>query len=174
MGTSVLHDFYSDDDAFDAYRSFSLTNGASVRMTGTIVASPGAGQAQELKVDSLEILGECNPDVSFRCLTLRSLACSRSSAGIPDPETSPHIRVPPRPCTPASSNRRERGHPSSSQFARKISPRLLRGTSHTQPKTLCSPHPAAYPKFHRKKTFATPTHPSSLLATVKAQGRPSV
>ncbi|KAF8137538.1 hypothetical protein EV363DRAFT_1428417 [Boletus edulis] len=40
-----------------------LTNGASVRMTGSLVTSPGAGQAHELKVDSLEIVGECNPDV---------------------------------------------------------------------------------------------------------------
>ena len=43
-------------------------------MTGTIVPSPGAGQVQELQVDSLEILGECNPDVGLICfLCARSL-----------------------------------------------------------------------------------------------------
>ncbi|KAG8216894.1 hypothetical protein J3R82DRAFT_7164, partial [Butyriboletus roseoflavus] len=54
----------------------SLTNGASVRMAGTIMASPGAGQAQELQVDSLEILGECNPDaypIQKQALTLEYL-----------------------------------------------------------------------------------------------------
>ncbi|KIJ12198.1 hypothetical protein PAXINDRAFT_118299 [Paxillus involutus ATCC 200175] len=39
-----------------------LTNGASVRMTGSIVASRGSGQAKELQVDSVEVLGECNPE----------------------------------------------------------------------------------------------------------------
>ncbi|KIJ61659.1 hypothetical protein HYDPIDRAFT_136994 [Hydnomerulius pinastri MD-312] len=40
-----------------------LTNGASVRMTGSLVASRGLGQAKELQVESLDVLGECNPEI---------------------------------------------------------------------------------------------------------------
>lgn len=141
MGMSVLRNLGPNDvfiSAFDAYKPFSLTNGASVRMTGSIVASPGAGQAQELQADSLEILGECNPDVSLGCSTLGSLR-SCSSLGIPDPEANSHIGVPPRPCPLASPDRRECGHASSSQCARQISPCILWGTFHTQAKSLCSP-----------------------------------
>ncbi|KAH0826658.1 hypothetical protein J3R83DRAFT_5044 [Lanmaoa asiatica] len=79
MGMSILRDLGPNDafpSVFDAHELFSLTNGASVRMTGTIVVSPGAGQAQELQVDSLEILGECNPDaypIQKQALTLEYL-----------------------------------------------------------------------------------------------------
>ncbi|KAF9225764.1 asparaginyl-tRNA synthetase [Gyrodon lividus] len=40
----------------------SLTNGTSVRMIGSLVVSRGPGQAKELQVDSIEVLGECNPE----------------------------------------------------------------------------------------------------------------
>ncbi|KAI8998674.1 asparaginyl-tRNA synthetase [Trametes punicea] len=39
-----------------------LTNGASVRLRGTLTDSPGAGQAKELQVDEAEVLGECDPE----------------------------------------------------------------------------------------------------------------
>ncbi|KAH9483840.1 Asparagine--tRNA ligase [Psilocybe cubensis] len=44
-----------------------LTNGASVRVTGRLVQSPGSGQSHELLVDQADagrvaVLGECNPD----------------------------------------------------------------------------------------------------------------
>lgn len=173
---SVLRDFgrhTAFPSAIDACEPFSLTNGASVRMTGTIVASPGAGQAQELQVDSLEILGECNPDVSLGCRPLDPVR-SHPSLGIPDPEASPHVRVPPRPRPPASPDRRECGRASSPQRARQISACLLRGTFHTRAMTLCSPHPAAHQKLYRDTTFATHIPPFSLPAIAKAQGRPSV
>jgi asparaginyl-tRNA synthetase len=41
-----------------------LTNGASVRLTGKLTESPGAGQKHELQVDAVDILGECDPEVS--------------------------------------------------------------------------------------------------------------
>ena len=44
---------------------FRLTNGASVKLTGTLVESPGQGQAQELLVTEAQVLGECDPEV--RC-----------------------------------------------------------------------------------------------------------
>ncbi|KAI1795916.1 asparaginyl-tRNA synthetase [Ganoderma leucocontextum] len=40
-----------------------LTNGASVRLCGELVDSPGAGQTKELKVADAEVLGECDTDV---------------------------------------------------------------------------------------------------------------
>ncbi|KAI9064391.1 asparaginyl-tRNA synthetase [Trametes sanguinea] len=40
-----------------------LTNGASVRLRGTLKDSPGAGQAKELQVSEAEVLGECDPEV---------------------------------------------------------------------------------------------------------------
>ncbi|KAI0647011.1 asparaginyl-tRNA synthetase [Trametes meyenii] len=40
-----------------------LTNGASVRLRGTLADSPGAGQAKELQVSEAEVLGECDPEV---------------------------------------------------------------------------------------------------------------
>jgi asparaginyl-tRNA synthetase len=39
-----------------------ITTGASVSVTGTLVASQGAGQALEMAVESLVIIGEANPD----------------------------------------------------------------------------------------------------------------
>ncbi len=39
-----------------------ITNGASVSVTGTIVASQGRGQKVELKAGNIEILGECAAD----------------------------------------------------------------------------------------------------------------
>ncbi|KAF9532407.1 asparaginyl-tRNA synthetase [Crepidotus variabilis] len=44
-----------------------LTNGAAVRLTGQLVASPGSGQSHELLVDEktggvIEVLGECDPE----------------------------------------------------------------------------------------------------------------
>lgn len=45
-----------------------LTNGASVRLTGKLTESPGAGQDHELQVDAVEVLGECDPDVSSHCI----------------------------------------------------------------------------------------------------------
>lgn len=40
-----------------------LTNGTSVRLSGRLTESRGPGQDHELKVDSLEVLGECHPEV---------------------------------------------------------------------------------------------------------------
>jgi asparaginyl-tRNA synthetase len=39
-----------------------VTYGAAVAVTGTLVASEGKGQAVELMVDQLEVLGDCNPE----------------------------------------------------------------------------------------------------------------
>lgn len=39
-----------------------ITPGASLKVTGQLVASLGKGQAVELKARSIEILGECNPE----------------------------------------------------------------------------------------------------------------
>jgi len=39
----------------------SLTNGSSVRLGGTLSPSPGKGQEKELRVDSVRILGQCDP-----------------------------------------------------------------------------------------------------------------
>lgn len=40
-----------------------ITTGASVKCHGTIVKSQGKGQAVEMKVDHLEIIGTCDPDL---------------------------------------------------------------------------------------------------------------
>ncbi|EGO03611.1 hypothetical protein SERLA73DRAFT_175149 [Serpula lacrymans var. lacrymans S7.3] len=39
-----------------------LTNGASVRLNGTLVKSRGSGQERELQVDTVEVIGECDPE----------------------------------------------------------------------------------------------------------------
>lgn len=39
-----------------------ITTGATVSITGTLIESQGKGQSVEIKVDSLEILGDSNPD----------------------------------------------------------------------------------------------------------------
>lgn len=39
-----------------------ITPGASLKVTGSLVASLGKGQAVEVKATTIEILGECNPD----------------------------------------------------------------------------------------------------------------
>jgi asparaginyl-tRNA synthetase len=47
---------------FDAQLLNRVTTAASVAITGELVASQGAGQAVEIQVSSLEILGDANPD----------------------------------------------------------------------------------------------------------------
>lgn len=45
-------------------RSFcSLTVGAAIRLTGSWVPSPGAGQSHELHVDNAQVLGPSDPKV---------------------------------------------------------------------------------------------------------------
>lgn len=39
-----------------------ITTGASVAVTGELVESQGAGQAVEIKIETIEVLGEANPD----------------------------------------------------------------------------------------------------------------
>src|SRR5215475_10871346 len=39
-----------------------ITTGASLKVTGTLVASLGKGQAVEVKASKAEILGDCNPE----------------------------------------------------------------------------------------------------------------
>jgi hypothetical protein len=41
----------------------SLTNGASVRLAGRLVDSPGPEQDKELQVEEVEIVGGCDPEV---------------------------------------------------------------------------------------------------------------
>lgn len=41
----------------------SLTNGASVCLTGVLAPSPGPGQQRELVAEAVEILGACDPEV---------------------------------------------------------------------------------------------------------------
>src|ERR1700755_1482773 len=40
-----------------------ITPGASLKVTGTLIPSLGKGQAVEVKARTIEVLGECNPDV---------------------------------------------------------------------------------------------------------------
>lgn len=47
---------------FDEALLKKITTGASLSLTGQLVASQGAGQAVELQVETIEILGEANPD----------------------------------------------------------------------------------------------------------------
>lgn len=49
---------------YSDYANDSLTNGAAVRLTGTLTDSLGAGQAKELQVQAVDVVGECNPEVS--------------------------------------------------------------------------------------------------------------
>lgn len=41
-----------------------MTNGASVRLVGSVVESPGKGQMREFVVEDAKLLGECDPEVS--------------------------------------------------------------------------------------------------------------
>ena len=42
---------------------FRLTNGESVNLKGVLTDSPGREQDKELKVQEMECLGECDPEV---------------------------------------------------------------------------------------------------------------
>lgn len=42
----------------------SLTNGAAVRLTGMLADSIGPGQDKELQVHAVDVVGECDPEVS--------------------------------------------------------------------------------------------------------------
>jgi asparaginyl-tRNA synthetase len=47
---------------FDEELLKKITPGASLKVTGQLIASLGKGQAVEVKAGTLEVLGECNPD----------------------------------------------------------------------------------------------------------------
>ena len=47
---------------FDEELLKKITPGASLKVTGSLVASLGKGQAVEVKAATIEVLGECNPD----------------------------------------------------------------------------------------------------------------
>ena len=51
-----------------------LTNGACVRVSGELLDSPGSGQDKELRVNSVEIMGQCDPAVriTFDVCVVRS------------------------------------------------------------------------------------------------------
>lgn len=51
-----------DFEHFDEAILKKITTAAAVGLTGTLVASQGAGQAFELQVSAIEIIGEANPD----------------------------------------------------------------------------------------------------------------
>ncbi len=54
----VMVELGTCDDAFLKR----ITTGASLKVNGKLIASPGRGQAVEVKADSVEILGDCNPE----------------------------------------------------------------------------------------------------------------
>lgn len=51
-----------DFEKFDEALLKKITTAAALSLTGTIVASEGAGQAIELSVSTIDVLGEANPD----------------------------------------------------------------------------------------------------------------
>jgi asparaginyl-tRNA synthetase len=51
-----------DFESFDEAMLKKITTGASVGLTGQLVESQGSGQAVELQVSDIEIIGEANPD----------------------------------------------------------------------------------------------------------------
>ena len=51
-----------DFEQFDEALLKKITTAAALSLTGTLIESQGAGQAVELQVSSIEILGEANPD----------------------------------------------------------------------------------------------------------------
>jgi len=54
----IVAELGSYDDAFLKR----ITTGASLKVTGELIASQGKGQAVEVKARSIEILGDCNPE----------------------------------------------------------------------------------------------------------------
>lgn len=51
-----------DFEQFDEALLKKITTGAALGLTGTLVESQGAGQAVELQVSAIEVIGEANPD----------------------------------------------------------------------------------------------------------------
>lgn len=51
-----------DFEHLDASLLKRITTGAAISVTGEVVDSPGAGQAVEVHSDTLEVLGDCDPD----------------------------------------------------------------------------------------------------------------
>jgi len=48
--------------AYDENLLKKITPGASLKVTGQLIASPGKGQSVEIKATALDVLGECNPE----------------------------------------------------------------------------------------------------------------
>jgi aspartyl/asparaginyl-tRNA synthetase len=54
------------DKGTEIHTNDRLDAGASVRLKGQMVTSKGSGQARELLVESTEVIGGCDPEVSLR------------------------------------------------------------------------------------------------------------
>jgi asparaginyl-tRNA synthetase len=52
-----------DFEQYDAAFLKRITTGAAIKVEGTLIASQGKGQSVELNVKSIEILGDCDPEV---------------------------------------------------------------------------------------------------------------
>ncbi|MCO5259347.1 MAG: asparagine--tRNA ligase [Crocinitomicaceae bacterium] len=61
---STIHSLQAvvDFEKFDEALLKKITTAAAVGLTGQLIASQGAGQAVELQVNAIEIIGEANPD----------------------------------------------------------------------------------------------------------------
>ena len=107
----------------------SLTNGASVRLQGALVDSPGAGQEKELKVSDVEVLGECDPEV---CLPPFYAACcflTFSHADVPNAKASIDRGVSARPLSSPRTNKSDRCHVTTTRHCNKSDTFILPGAS---------------------------------------------
>lgn len=59
-----LSKYYSEKRCTSEMIYFRVITGSSVKLAGTLKASPGQGQSLELIADDISLLGECPPDVS--------------------------------------------------------------------------------------------------------------
>lgn len=144
-----------------------LTNGAGVRLMGTLSESLGTGQKVELVADSVDVLGECDPAVRLWFL-FQNLLVAHWIADIPHSEAESFYRIPAGPCTSSNANRRVCSRPAPPRPSHEVIKQLVFGmhvSTHT-PHSRPSPH-------HSKTTSHTHIPPSSPRSTPKAPARPS-
>lgn len=59
----LIHSFNQEASDCDAVSNIRLTNGCSVKLLGELVESRGAKQDKEFRVETAEVVGECDPEV---------------------------------------------------------------------------------------------------------------
>ena len=107
--------------------SIRLSNGASVRLTGKLAESPGRGQDRELVATSLEVLGDCDPEVHLHTGGVFFHGLKLNDEGVSNTKASAYHGVSARTRASSFPSRRSCSGPAFTRYCHARNPEILRG-----------------------------------------------